>query len=191
MNTLTLWHGGRDLEFNHREFKSSKKGKWEHGPGLYLTTHYDRAYKYSKGGGKTYLIEFNEGNEIRDIELSLTDVYEFINDNLIKRKSLEITDCIKENSNKQSISAAYFLNIIISFDALTLPKTNILNEFLVSNKVDYAVIKNYGGHAETVYVIFNNKVIEKVKHIKAKYVQSSQWEMPVVFSSNHHIKNTI
>lgn len=185
MNTLTLWHGGRDLEYSYQSFQSSRKGKWEHGPGIYLTTHYERASSYAKGGGKTYLVEFTEGNNIDNVKISLSNVYEFINNYVIKKKAKEVIDCIKDNSNRtsdgESIKASYFLNIMINFDALTPAKTQHLNEFLVSNGADYSIVNHFGGRPETVFVIFNNKMIHKVKAIPAKEVHLTQWELPVAF----------
>ncbi len=32
--------------------KTQSKGRYESGPGLYLTTHYETARKYAKGGRK-------------------------------------------------------------------------------------------------------------------------------------------
>lgn len=185
MKTLTLWHGGRDLEYNYQTFQSSRKGKWEHGPGIYLTTHYERASSYAKGGGKTYLVEFTEGNNIDDIKLSLSCVYEFVNTYVIKKKCKEVIDCIKNNAQRTStddtIKASYFLNIMINFDAISPSKTHYLNQFLVENKADYGIVNNFGGRPETVFVIFNNKLIQKVKSIPAKEVNLNQWEIPVEF----------
>lgn len=185
MKTLTLWHGGRDLEYNYHTFQSSRKGKWEHGPGIYLTTHYERASSYAKGGGKTYLVEFSEGKHIEDIKLSLADVYEFVNTYTIKKKSKEVIDCIKNNAQRTSsddtIRASYFLNIMINFDAVSPSKTNYLNQFLVEHGVDYGTVNNFGGRPETVFIIFNNKIIQKVKSVASKDVHLNQWEIPVEF----------
>lgn len=192
MNTLTLWHGGRDLEHNYKAFQSSRKGKWEHGPGIYLTTHYERAFSYAKGGGKTYLVEFKEGNNIDNVQLSLSSVYEFVNTYVIKKKAKEVIDCIKENSsrtsNNDTIRASYFLNIMINFDAIMPAKTHYLNKFLVDNGADYSVVNHFGGRPETVFVIFNNNIIHKVKPVPAKEVLLNQWELPVVFESKILLK---
>lgn len=185
MKTLTLWHGGRDLEYNYHTFQSSRKGKWEHGPGIYLTTHYERASSYAKGGGKTYLVEFREGTHIDDVKLSLISVYEFVNTYAIKKKSKEVIDCIKNNAQRTSsddtIKASYFLNIMINFDAISPGKTHHLNQFLIENGVDYGTVNNFGGRPETVFVIFNNKVIQKVKAIPSKEISLNQWEIPIEF----------
>lgn len=157
----------------------------EHGPGIYLTTHYERASSYAKGGGKTYLVEFREGTHIDDVKLSLISVYEFVNTYAIKKKSKEVIDCIKNNAQRTSsddtIKASYFLNIMINFDAISPGKTHYLNQFLIENGVDYGTVNNFGGRPETVFVIFNNKVIQKVKAIPSKEISLNQWEIPIEF----------
>lgn len=192
MNTLTLWHGGRDLEYNYRSFQSSRKGSWEHGPGIYLTTHYERASSYAKGGGKTYLVEFNEGNNIDNVKIPLNQIYEFVNLYVIKKKAKEVIDCIKDNSNRtsdgESIKASYFLNILINFDAISPSKTDKLNQFLVDSGADYSIVDNFGGRPETVFVIFNNQLINKVKFVPAKQVDLSQWELPCAFFQQKSLK---
>jgi len=185
MNTLTLWHGGRDLEYSYKSFQSSKKGRWEHGPGVYLTTHYERASSYAKGGGKTYLVEFSEGNDIENVKIPLSEVYEFVNSYVIKKKTKEVLDCILSNSQRtsddNSIKASYFLNIMINFDAIMPSKTEKLNEFLVNKGVDYSIVNRFGGRDETVFVIFNNHLIQKVKPVPAKEVNLSMWEIEPKF----------
>lgn len=185
MKTLTLWHGGRNLENSYRSFQHSRKGKWEHGPGIYLTTHYERAASYAKGGGKTYLVEFKEGNNIDDIQLSLSSAYEFVNQHVIKKKAKEVIESIKENSNRtsdnQCIKASYFLNIMINFEAIASSKTHHLNQFLVDNQVDYSIVNYFGGRPETVFVIFNNKIIHHVQSVPGQKVNLNQYELSVVF----------
>ena len=194
MNTLTLWHGGRDLEYSYKSFQSSKKGRWEHGPGVYLTTHYERASSYAKGGGKTYLVEFSEGNDIENVKIPLSEVYEFVNSYVIKKKTKEVLDCILSNSQRtsddNSIKASYFLNIMINFDAIMPSKTEKLNEFLVNKGVDYSIVNRFGGRDETVFVIFNNHLIQKVKPVPAKEVNLSMWEIEPKFVAKK-VKNNI
>lgn len=192
MNILTLWHGGRDLEYNYRSFQSSKKGSWEHGPGIYLTTHYERAFSYAKGGGKTYLVQFYEGNNIDNVFINMHDIYEFVNLYVIKKKSKNILDILKNHSEKnlngESINASYFLNIIIDFEAIKPSNSNHINQFLVNHGADYSIINHFGGRSETVFVIFNNKIIHKVNAISAKDVDLSHRELPLSFSQSKTLK---
>jgi hypothetical protein len=189
-NSIILWHGGRDLEYSYRENHSFKKSRWEHGPGLYLTTHYERASKYAKGGGKTYKVEIEEGNDINNIKIDLLHVNEFINQYIIKSKKAELLDCIYDNVKRMNsgnqICADYFLNLIINMDAITTPKANHLQNFLVSHNVDYSVVNNFGGRNETVLVVFNQEKIKKVKHVSAKDVSLNDWELNFNLNRNRN-----
>ena len=93
----------------------------------------------------------------------MSEIYEFVNLYVIKKKAKEVIDCIKDNSKRTSngdtIKASYFLNIMINFDAIMPSKTEKLNEFLVSKGADYSIVNRFGGRDETVFVIFNNCLI--------------------------------
>lgn len=179
MNYIELWHGGRDLEFNYKEFGNTRKNRWEHGPGLYLTTHYDRARNYAKGGGKTYLVTVEEGNNIDNVLIDISLVNEFVANNIIKSKQKSILDDLYENMNRTnttpSIHANVLVNLIINLEAISNTKTKKLNQFLVENNVDYGIVNRYSGREENVMVIFNNKKIKSVKSISAKDVLSEDY----------------
>ena len=68
---------------------------------------------------------------------------------------------------------------MINFDAIVATKTDKLNNFLVEHGADYSIVDRFKGRNETVFVIFNNKLINKVKVISAKDVNLSQWELDV------------
>lgn len=174
MRYITLWHGGRNLDSDYQEFKPSRKNRWEYGPGLYLTTHYDRALKYAKGNGRTYQVHVQEGNDIKDVELNIADVNNFIANYVIKSKQKLMLDDIYNNMNRMNsspfIKANVFLNLIISHEAIVNTKTKNLNQFLVNQTIDYSLLPNYGGRDENIMVVFNNKKIKSVNHFSAKDV---------------------
>ena len=171
---VDLWHGGRGLESSYKDFKTSRAKKWEHGPGLYLTTHYLRALNYAKGGGKTYSVQLELGNNISDIQIKLDDIIEFVAKNVISSKRKEILTDIENNMKRlnliDTLHAETLLNLIINYEAISLTKTQKLNQFLVENNVDFGLVNNYGGRDETVVVVYNLKKIKKVTPISAKEV---------------------
>lgn len=184
MTTITLWHGGRYLESQYKEVISSKKGRWEHGPGLYLTTHYDTAYQYSKGGGKTYMVEIELGNNIKDILLNIEVVNEFVSKYVIGSKKKELLNDLYENMHRMNsmpfINAEHVLNLIFNLDAITSTKTKELANFLVENGVDYGTVNRFKGRDESVLVVYNREKIKKVQAISAKDVILDQWELPFI-----------
>lgn len=191
-NTIALWHGGRELEYNYRNPKESKKGRWEHGPGLYLTTHYETAKKYSKGGGKTYKVTIEEGVNIAEIFLKIEDVLNFASKNIIKRVRNEFLEDVYNNSkrigNTGLINAEYFLNLCINNDAVKGKNTIALNNFLVENGVDYGISTRFAGRDETILVVFNLNKIKTVTQVIAKDVSLDEYEMPFYFNKKTKIK---
>lgn len=188
MTTITLWHGGRYLESQYKEILSSKKGRWEHGPGLYLTTHYDTAYQYSKGGGKTYMVEVELGNDIKDVLLNIDIVNEFVSRYVINSKKKNLLNDLYENMHRMNsmphIKADHVLNLIFNLDAITATKTKELAHFLVENGVDYGTVNRFKGRDENVFVVYNRDKIKKVKSISATDVSLDQWELPFIVQEN-------
>jgi hypothetical protein len=184
--TLTLWHGGRDLESSYHEVRSHAKGRWEHGPGLYLTTHYDTAAKYAKGGGKLYKVTVRKGTDISEVEISFNDAMDFVNSNVkgSKRKQME-TDLANNMSrrNAKSIPAEVMINLCLNCEAIPNTKTNVLRQFLIDQGVDYAWVNRYGGRNESVMVVINPKIITRVQVVPAKDVKDG-FELPNTFQES-------
>ena len=180
MTTIVqLWHGGRDLEYDYRTPKQPRKNRWEHGPGLYLTTHYETAKDYSSGGGKTYRVDVDLGNNIKDIELSLDDAIKFVQDYAVgNKRNVVISDMhnnLKRLNKVDTINAETFLNLLFNHDALKGEKILKFNKFLVENNIDFGVVKNFKGRDETVIVVYNLDKIKKVKAIPAKEVSLDEY----------------
>ncbi|NCP98129.1 hypothetical protein GW796_07390 [archaeon] len=191
---LVLWHGGRDLEFEYRKAKMPTKGRWEHGPGLYLTTHYETAKQYAKGGGKTYNVEFELGNDIKNIYINLDSVLSFVKDYAIRKKQNDVIKDIHNNMKRlnllDKVGAEVVLNLLFNYDAIKGKNVLKLNEFLVENNVDYGVVTNFSGRDEIVFVLFNLKKINKVVPISSKDVLLSDFEIKINYN-NEYRKNKI
>lgn len=181
-NVIQLWHGGRDLEYSRKEFQGANKNRWEHGPGLYLTTHYETARDYAKGGGKTYLIEVAEGNFIHETQIAIELVNDFVSRYVIGKKQKELLECIYDNMHRKNstthINAENFLNLVFNLQAIQTPKTRELNSFLVEQGVDYGWVSNFKGRNETVLVVYNFEQIKKISPVIAKNVDLTQYELP-------------
>lgn len=156
-DVMQFWHGGNlDLPIQTRS------GKWEYGPGLYLTTHHGTAKKYSKGGRKLYRITVEQGNDSNNSFIDLAAIRNFVNRYCIVKKRKEILDNLEKIQQDGKISADRMITIIINYDALK--NTNVVNlrEFLVQNGVDYTMISSPFGWGEKMMVLYNmNKIINK------------------------------
>lgn len=183
-NKIVMWHGGRDLEHGFREFKEARKKRWEYGPGLYLTDHYETASKYAKGGGKTYLVEFEVKNFIGNKNLNVDDAFNFIKSYVVKSKVRDILDDIDNNMKRfgsvDSVGAEIFLNLMINYDAVIGKNTKKLNEFLVNNGVDFLYSHGFAGRGETIVCLFNNKNIKKIKVVSASDITLADYKLNVL-----------
>ena len=164
-NNMVFWHGG-DLD-HYDDLISHKNGRYEYGPGLYLTTHYDTAKKYAKGSRKLYLISVEAGNDINKSILDINNVKEFIINNVIKNKQIDILKRIEKYNNDNTIKAFIFNNILINEKALSPKNTKNLRQFLIDNDIDYEMVDNPFGWHEKMLVLYNMNKIKNIKQIKS------------------------
>ena len=180
---ITLWHGGRGLEFNYQDVIAHRSGRWEHGPGLYLTTHYETAAKYAKGGGKTYRVTVQQGTDIGECEVSLDDATEFVNRYVIGRLKKVLIDDLKDNLRRVGhLNAEVLVNLCLNHSALSLASTEHLRKFLIGNGVDYIVVNRFGGRDEKLLVVVNPAKISRVDIVPAREVRDTEYILPFTFS---------
>ena len=165
-NTISLWHGG-NLDDAYDDTISHKKGRFEFGAGLYCTTHYYTAQKYSKGSRKLYLITIKKGRDARTTEIDYNKSIDFVNDYVIKSKRTEILQALSKYKDKP-LFAFIFNNIIINYEGIKPSNTISLRNFLVNQGVDYLIVDNAFGWHETMIVIFDMKMIVNKQIVKPK-----------------------
>lgn len=166
-NTMNFWHGGNLDEYN--ETISHKKGRFEYGAGLYITTHYETASKYSKGSRKLYLITVEKGNDLNDSFIDFDNLKSFISDYIIKTKQKEVLNRLIKYVNDQNKVKGYLIqNIILNEDAIKPTNTIYLRQFFIDNGIDYQLVPNAFGWGETMMVLYNMKKIVKITRINPK-----------------------
>lgn len=177
-DSVILYHGGKDLKqsFSSDDITHSK-GRWEYGPGLYLTTEYDIASKYAKGSRKLYLVTVSKGTNISKVLIPLDDIQDFLKQYGIGSKSKEVMESLYRIAERvktsPKVSADYFLNNVINSEAVKSSNTGRLRRFLVDRGVDYS-IDTYEGHP--LLVVFNSSKIEKVQEVDRSKVK--EFSMP-------------
>jgi hypothetical protein len=175
--TLTLWHGG-DLKNGIDDNFVSKKGRAEFSSGLYLTTHYGTAQRYSKGSRRLYRITIEKGNDADDVIIPTEEMLSFVKTYVIKAKLKEVYDAINRRSN---LDAGIFINIIVNHDAIKPTNTGKLRMFLVQQGVDYTIVDNAFGWHERMIVLFNMKKIIDKKVITPKD-KIEEFDLPTEWS---------
>lgn len=162
-DNMEFWHGG-DLD-NYDDIIAQKNGRYEYGPGLYLTTHYDTAKKYAKGRRKFYLISVEKGNDINKSLLDIDSVKQFILKYVIKSKQKEILQRVEKYNKENTIKGYIFNNILLNEKALSPRNTSKLRQFLIDNGIDYEIVDNPFGWGEKMMVLYNMKKIKDVRKI--------------------------
>ena len=163
-NSMVFWHGGNLDQFD--DVIAQKNGRYEFGPGLYATTHFDTARKYSKGSRKFYRLTIDRGTELHSVKIPAQQVIGFIRTYVIKAKQKDILDRLSKYGAE--IPAYAFLNNIINEKAIKPSSSGELRKFLIGCGVDYELVQNAFGWHETMIVLFNMKKILKVEQITSK-----------------------
>ena len=165
--TLILWHGG-NLD-NPQDSAANNKGgmRWEYGPGLYCTTHYDTARKYSKGSRKLYKITLASGTDAKDFIVPFPEAEKFVQENCIGRTRQDMLREIGRWKDK-GLRAAWFINAVKHYNALPASKSGLFRQWLVSQGVDYEIVDNAYGWNERMVVIFNMQKVLKIERVNPK-----------------------
>lgn len=163
--TMNFWHGGNLDEYN--DLIAQKAGRYEYGPGLYITTKYDVAAKYSKGSRKLYLITVQEGADINDAFFDINIAKDFVDKYVIKSKRKEVLERINKFDNEGKIKGYIFNNILINEKAVKPINTQKLRQFYIDNGVDYEIVENAFGWGEKMMVLYNMKKIVNIIQVKS------------------------
>jgi len=182
---MKFWHGGNLSQdsLDNDDFVQ-KGGRYEYGPGLYLTTHYDTAAKYAKGGSrKLYIVEVNPGTELGTISVPLEDALEAVNRFASAKHRSEISERIarragdpkgssltgqgpesRSGGSSGVVKASVVLNMLVNIEGALRPnKTGELRKWLIDIGADYQTVSSPFGYGETMLVLYNMKKIKDVK----------------------------
>lgn len=157
-NTMTFWHGGNLGQFD--DTIAQKNGRYEYGPGLYLTEEYVVAQKYAKGGRKMYLVTVAKGVDINDAMLGIDDAIGFVKAYVMAANRKQIIGDLRAHEKIGGLVPAYILmNLILNDKAIRPSNTPALRQFFVDHGVDYEIVGNYGGYGGKMMVLYNMKKI--------------------------------
>lgn len=163
--TMSFWHGGK-LDFYSEV--TYKKGRWEYGHGLYLTTKYSVAKKYSGGGRLFYMITIKKGTDIKDVSISIEDLNNFISDFVIKKYQTECREKFEKFYKNDMVRAEWIQNVFVNNEYLKTNNVNELNKFLKNHGVDYSMMSRTFGFDSTMCVLYNTKLIVSTKVVTSK-----------------------
>jgi hypothetical protein len=165
-NTMTFYHGGNLDDYD--EAVAHKKGRYEFGAGLYLTTHYGTAARYAKGSRKLYLVTVERGNDSETSYLNWDDVDRFLMSYCVKSKCNEIMIRLRKYVIDNNIKAYLLVNVLLNEDGIKPNNTPALRKFLVDSGIDYQMVSNAFGWGEKMLVLYNMKKIVKLQRVDSR-----------------------
>lgn len=155
--TTNFWHGG-NLD-SYDDVIAQKNGRYEYGPGLYLTTQFEVAQKYAKGSRKMYLVTVTSGVDISNAALPEQEVISFIKSYVIVSKRKEVWERLQKYRVDGGFKAYVFNNIVLNGKAIKPSNTSSLRQFYIDNGIDYDMVDNAFGWGEKMMVLYNMKKI--------------------------------
>ena len=179
-NTFPMYHGGNKW-LSQPEIRTSKKGQYEGGIGLYFTTSYETARTYAKGGKVVTKAHIDKGfNSIDKVNISLNSMVEFLKSLPRLKNKNEIIDRINAYSdrlNSTNIPASVLNNLIVNYEAGSGNNGIKVNQFLVDNGVDAEVQSKSN---EDWLVVFNTRIIKDYEIVDVKKLSIDDYNLPLI-----------
>lgn len=177
-----FWHGGQRW-IGAPEVQAPRQGRYECGPGIYLTNRYLTARKYAAGGKVTTLVTLSENVRwLQHAKLPVKELLGFL-DTVPRLKGRERVKadfeqrCMRREMAVEDLCPVeYLVNVLINTESLAGKVGLYLADWLVSKGVD-ASLHNAHGQEQWV-VVFNPTVLAKYTVVSASAVPLDSYELP-------------
>jgi hypothetical protein len=179
-DTFLMWHGSRRWD-GRPEIRAPREGRYEAGPGIYLTNRYMTAAKYAKGGGSTMLVAIDRHLRMAwDVDVPLADAIAFVKATRMGHKKEIIADLQANASrkNQDTVKAAVLINLTVNYRAGSGNAGLALARFLREHGVD-ASLEDQSG-SEQWLVVINPQIIRSIKPVRASDVTMDMRDLPPV-----------
>lgn len=179
--TIKCWHGSQRWP-GSPEIQPVSKGRYESGPGLYLTTRRSTAAKYARGAGSLVMVEIDPSvrllEDTRFTRAQMQDALDGLH-RLRNRKKIEqdLDDNIARHPDGKLL-AIYLVNLCVNYEALTGANGPALARWLADNGVDASLDQR--GSGEDWLVVFNPKIIVDSTKLTAAQADHYDWDLPLV-----------
>lgn len=177
---IRMWHGGRWE--GPAEVRSPRKGRYEAGPGIYLTTSYATASKYAKGGGSTMMVTLSPNIRFaHKVPVPLAEALEFLKGMPRLKKRKEIANDLVSNAERSKrdwISAEVIINLFVNYEAGAGDPGVALAHWLVKKGVDATY--HHASMNEDYVVVINPSIILSRVVVPAKEVKPADYDLPLI-----------
>lgn len=156
---ITLYHGSRRWN-GPPQVQRGRDGRTEHGPGIYLTTSYERARRY----GKPRKVILDEDLAMLEgAEAPIAEILAYAKTMRAKTRMLEdLQRSAQRLGPRERMPVSYLVNLAVNNDALTGAESQKLAAWLVSKGIDASLVE-MSGSPEDWLVVFNPEKILRVE----------------------------
>lgn len=161
---IVLYHGGRWQ--GAPQILPPKKGRAEHGAGIYLTTSWSRAKSYAKGGGVVYQICIDPPQKWAEHAfIPLEEVEAFLVRTFGRgRTGKELLEACRRVSSRTNgfVQASSLIAIVVNADASSGNKGPLLADFLSSLGIGASHVRQSD---EDWVVLFDPRLVRSVHRL--------------------------
>jgi hypothetical protein len=176
---IEMWHGGRRWT-GGPELQAPKAGRYECGPGIYLTNRYLRAVEYAKGGGVTTLVTLRDRLRwLEKSELPLATLQDYVRCARGFRKREAVLDDLERSAarlKRDILPVTYLVNLCTYYEVLNGGQGVRLAQWLSEQGID-ASLHSVNGEEQWV-IVFNPSAITHYRARPASQVSLEQYELP-------------
>jgi len=177
---MLLWHGSRRWD-GAPEIREGRKRRSAHGPGIYLTTSLETAWRYAKGGGRLYLFELDDDLGLVDQRtISLQAILDFLRELRRVPGRKEIAAGVRrvaDSFHVDAVSAAILVNLMVNADALSGENGPSLAHFLSAHGIDADCVRQSN---EDWIILFNPARVRKFTPMSRTTIPVSMYDLPLV-----------
>ena len=169
-DALIFYHGAHRWE-GPPTVVEHRKGHAEYGPGIYLTTNWETANKYAKGGGSVYRIGLDPSTRFaEDVQIEVADARSFVKGLSGLRGKADILaylDRIKAQRGPK-MYAEYLVNAFVNRGVASGKNGPMLAAFLAHQGADASLVSHSAD--EDWVVVFNPDKVCMVERLDPKQV---------------------
>lgn len=160
---IYAYHGGRRWEGGGAEIRPCRPGRYECGPGIYLSTCYTTAQRYAKGGGVVQLVAIPaDVCWLEDTRVSLADAEAFISSRARLRNRDRVLDDLRRVADRQPaadgmLPAEVLRNLSVNHDILGSDHGPALAAWFVGQGIQASLNRQSG--REDWLVVFEPQIM--------------------------------